>query len=240
MTAPVSRIVAIVQARVGSRRLPGKVLRPLAGEPLLAHVIRRVARAGRVHAVVLATSAAPEDRVLADFAERCGVSAYCGQPVNDVLARFVQAGAAASADVIVRICGDQPFVDPVMIDTAVEQFLVNRPDYLGTTWERVVPVGLDVEVFTSAFLGDMDRRARAPLHREHVTLFALEQPRRYRMRPLVLEPPLEPIDAKFTVDTEGDLAFAESVIAHFGGRGDVTATELIAFCQHAPRSAAVG
>jgi spore coat polysaccharide biosynthesis protein SpsF len=165
-----TRIVAIVQARMGSTRLPGKVLLPAAGKPLIVHMLERVRRCRTLSETWLATSTSASDDTLEHAVSALGVPVHRGSE-NDVLSRFVEVVARSQADLIVRLTGDCPLHDPAIIDAVVGFALenANRFDYAGNALEPTYPDGLDVEVFTRAALEAADREARTPLHREHVT-----------------------------------------------------------------------
>ena len=146
------RIVAVIQARMGSTRLPGKVLKPLAGQPVLARVVDRVRRARHVDEVVVATTTLPADDVLADLCRTRGWACERGSE-EDLLDRYHAAAAAHHADAVVRITSDCPVIDPGVVDRVVEAFLVQPCDYASNTLEpRTFPRGLDTEVFSQAAL----------------------------------------------------------------------------------------
>ena len=163
-----NRTVAIVQARMTSTRLPGKVLADLCGAPLLARMIGRIRRARRLDGVVVATTARPSDDPVAALAAQLEVGLFRGDEA-DVLGRFAGAAAAARADVIVRLTADCPLHDPALIEDAVEGFTAGGWDYYGNAVERTFPDGLDVEVFSRAALERAATDARHPFLREHVT-----------------------------------------------------------------------
>src|ERR1019366_4838022 len=138
-------IVAVVQARMGRSRLPGKVMKDLSGEPMLARVVKRVSRAATLNKVVIATSTEPGDQVIADFCDAHSVAVFRGSEL-DVLDRYYQAARAHAADVIVRITSDCPLIEPRVLDRVVSEFQNSRPDYASNTLVRTYPRGLDVEV----------------------------------------------------------------------------------------------
>lgn len=162
------RVVAIVQARLSSTRLPGKVLEPLLGLPMIVFMWRRIQRATLVDTIVLATSVDPSDDVLAEEAARHGITCHRGD-LNDVLGRFEGAARAAQADVVVRLTGDCPLIDPEVVDTAIRTLVDSGADYVSNSDPPTYPDGLDVEVFTFAALVRAHAEARLPSEREHVT-----------------------------------------------------------------------
>lgn len=177
----IPRTVAVIQARVGSTRLPGKVLLPLLGEPVLTRVVRRAARARSVDAVVVATTTEPADDAIVELAEREGWLIERGSQ-DDLLDRYVQAARRHAADVVVRITSDCPLIDPAVIDETVHAFEASHCDYASNTLEpRTYPRGLDVEVVTIAALERAWREDADPALREHATPYLYRHPELFRL-----------------------------------------------------------
>lgn len=164
------RTVAIIQARMSSSRLPGKVLMPLANQPAILFMCERVARARLLDALCVATSTDPSDDPLADVVAAAGVPVFRGA-LDDVLDRFVGAAEAHGAEVVVRLTGDCPLIDPAVIDAVVEAMRTSGADYASNTDPPTYPDGLDVEVTTLAALRIAAAEARRSSEREHVTVF---------------------------------------------------------------------
>ncbi len=166
------RTIAILQARMGSTRLPGKVLLPAAGKPLIEHMIERVRRAKTLDGLWLATSVDTVNDPLADCVDALGVPVFRGDE-NDVLSRYATVAQQAQADVVVRLTGDCPLHDPDVIDETVGIMLsrLDEIDYASNSLQATYPDGLDVEVFTRAALDRAQREASTQLQREHVTPF---------------------------------------------------------------------
>lgn len=162
------KVVAVIQARLGSTRLPGKVMLPLAGKPLLARMIERVEAARELDAVVVATTTAPEDQPLAALASALGVPVYRGHP-TDLIHRHLGAARALEADAVAKIPSDCPLIDPDIIDTVVARFRRGDVDYASNLHPATYPDGNDVEVMTMAALERADREAERPHEREHTT-----------------------------------------------------------------------
>lgn len=171
-------ILAILQARMSSSRLPGKVLKPILGKPMLALQIERILRSKKIDKLVLATSADESDQPLEDLAKSLGVSCYRGN-LNNVLERFYKAAEIYNSEHIVRLTGDCPAIDPALIDSLITYYLKNNLDYAGL--EPSYPDGLDVEVMRWKALGDAYHEAQLPSEKEHVTLFINKRPDRYRL-----------------------------------------------------------
>lgn len=163
-----NKTLAIVQARMSSTRLPGKVLLPLGGRPMIGFMLERVRRAQAVHEIVLATSTDASDDALAAAVEAMGIPVHRGS-LDDVLARFHGAAAGRHADVIVRLTGDCPLIDPALIDRAVNHLRANQLDYVTNGEPAMYPDGLDVEAFTHAALLRTFAEAKLLSEREHVT-----------------------------------------------------------------------
>jgi spore coat polysaccharide biosynthesis protein SpsF len=205
------RVVAIVQARLGSTRLPRKVLEPIAGRSMLDWVVSRARAVERVTQVVVATTAA--DHEIAAQSERLGVECVRGSE-HDVLDRYAQAARASSADVVVRITADCPLLDPDVSSLVVRRFLSEQPDYASNGLVGSFPRGLDTEVFTREALEIAQREATRPYEREHVTPFLWQQPDRFRL--LSIADTADHSDLRLTVDTADDLALVRAIHERLG------------------------
>lgn len=228
-------VVAIIQARMGSSRLPGKVLLDLAGQPMLAHVIQRTRQAKWVNDVWVATTNDPSDDPIAAFCQAQGCPVYRGS-VYDVLDRFYQAALTATADVIVRITGDCPLMDPAVIDQTVQAFVDSGADFacnrLPPPARRTWPIGLDVEVCRFAGLARAWREATLPYEREHVMPFFYDTEGRFQV--LVVDHDPDYGAYRWTVDTAEDLALLRAIFAHFGKQTDFTWLDVLALMQQQP------
>lgn len=207
------RALAIVQARMGSTRLPGKVLHPLGPGTLLSWVVRAARGAPSVASVVVATTQAPVDDAIVEACAALDVAVHRG-PTDDVLTRFVGATEIQSGEPIVRLTADCPLLDPDVIDAVVTSFGPDD-DYVSTTQPRTLPRGLDVEAFSAQALASADAGATG-VERVHVTPFLYQHPERFRIRGLTFAPPAD--DLRVTVDTIDDLRLVEAVVAELGDR----------------------
>ncbi|MHC4128108.1 MAG: cytidylyltransferase domain-containing protein [Planctomycetota bacterium] len=202
------RIGAIIQARMSSRRLPGKVLRALAGRPVLAHVLDRVGSVQRLDAVAVATSTDPGDDGIADFC--CGYGATCLRgPLADVARRFRLAAEALRVDAFVRICADSPLIDPALIDRAVAA-LGPGVDLVTNVFPRTYPPGQAVEVVRTAAFTAAEARMTEPADREHVTRYFYRNASAYRIRNLRSDRDYGTM--RLAVDTAADLQRLETLL----------------------------
>jgi spore coat polysaccharide biosynthesis protein SpsF len=218
------RIVAIVQARMGSSRLPGKVLLPLAGTSAIGHLLGRLGRSRRLDAVMVATTVDPADDALAAVAERYGAAVFRGDE-TDVLGRYAGAAEAARADVVARVTSDCPLFDAGVLDAIVAEhgaaLARDDLDYASNTIDRTYPRGLDVEVFSRRALLAAAAEARDPVEREHVTQFFRRRPERFRLASFVRAGvPLG--NERWTLDTPEDYRFLQAV---FGALRDPIETD---------------
>ncbi len=161
-------ILALLQARMSSRRLPGKVLKPILGKPMILHQIDRIRRARLIEELVLVTSTDASDDELATACQDYGVSVFRGN-LDDVLDRFYQAAVGADADHIVRLTGDCPLADPAVIDQVIRLHLDGNFDYTSNAHPPTMPDGLDVEIFRFQELANAWRATNEKYDREHVT-----------------------------------------------------------------------
>lgn len=173
-------ILAILQARMSSTRLPGKVLKPILGQPMLFRQIERLKRAKLIDKLIVATSDEIEDDVIDRFCKQNNIVCFRGA-LNDVLDRFYQAAQPYMPDYVVRLTGDCPLIDPEVIDKVIRFCIQNNYDYASNTIEPTYPDGLDVEVFSFRCLVEAWREALLPSQREHVTPFIYQQPLRYKL-----------------------------------------------------------
>jgi spore coat polysaccharide biosynthesis protein SpsF len=211
MAAP--QVLTVVQARVGSSRLPGKVLLPLAGEPLLVRMVQRVQRARLVGTVVVATTTAAADDAVAACCATHGLLCFRGHAL-DLLDRHYQAARHYGAEVVVKIPSDCPLIDPVVVDDVLAVYLEDpsRYDFVSNLHPATLPDGNDVEVMRFAALETAWREARRPLEREHTTPFFWENPDRFRLTNVGCEKIRDfSMSHRWTIDYPEDYAFIRAV-----------------------------
>ena len=206
-----ARILAVVQARMSSRRLPGKVLKPILGRPMLLHQLDRARRASAFDRLVVATSTDDSDD---DVVRMCRDSGYdCERgSLHDVLDRFWQIASRHGAEHIVRLTGDCPLTDPEIIDLVVDAHLTTGADYTSNTRPRSTwPDGLDVEVVRAGVLEQAWREAVTTSDREHVLPFVWNRPERFHLNMVTSEMDLNHL--RWTVDGPSDFQLVEAIFA---------------------------
>jgi spore coat polysaccharide biosynthesis protein SpsF len=204
---------AIIQARMGSQRLPGKVLARVAGRPVLAWVIDRVTRARGLDTVIVATTLEAADDAVVDLCRKLGVACFRGSE-SDVLDRYCQTARAYDLDVIARITADCALIDPEVIDLIVREFETGKWDYTANTNPPSYPDGLDTEVFSRDSLERAWRDAELKSEREHVTLHIRNHPERYRIGNVTHAQDLSAM--RWVVDEPSDLAFVRAIYDALG------------------------
>ena len=203
-------VVAVLQARAGSRRLPNKVLLDLLGQPMLARQIERIRRAERIDELVVATTTERSDDAVVDLCERIGVRCFRGS-TDDVLARFVGALDGSTATWVVRLTGDCPLTDPAVLDRAIKLALTNQYDYVSNTLSPSYPDGLDVEVMRLTALRQANAESTLASEREHVTPYIHKNPARFSLGEL--NAAVDHSALRWTVDEPQDFELITAVYA---------------------------
>ncbi len=205
-----SRIVASIEARMGSTRLPGKVLADVCGKPALSRLLSRLRQCKLLDDIVLATSTDPRDDVLFEWAAQEKISCHRGSE-EDVLLRVVEAHQKMSSDIVVEICGDMILLDPEIVDLGIKTFSENDVDVVTTTVKPSYPMGIDVLVFNFRELERINHIVHDLEAREHVSLYFFQHHDKYRILNLMAPPELECPDYRFILDYEQDLEFIRAV-----------------------------
>jgi spore coat polysaccharide biosynthesis protein SpsF len=205
------RTVAIVQARMGSTRLPGKVMMKIAGRPLLVYLVERISRARTLDAIIVATTTNPRDNIIIEECERRGIPNFRGSE-SDVLGRYVSAARACRADIIVRVTADNPFTDPDSIDRVVDRIALEGAEY---AIENSLPVGCTGEALTWNALSFIDSVACNGPQREHVTLYAKQNPQALTCDFLDARQGCNRPELSFTVDTLDEYLYTREIAQHF-------------------------
>lgn len=202
------KIVAIVQARMGSTRLPGKALKDIHGRTMLARVVRRVKRSKLIDEIVVATTTEPDDEFIVEECKLLGVSYFRGSE-QDVLDRYYVTAKYFFADSVVRITSDCPLIDPDIIDKVIQAFLKECPDYAGNTLISKYPRGLDVEVFSMQTLEKTWREASQDYQHIHVTPYIYQNPGLFRLYSVAGDEDYS--HYRWTVDTQEDLDLIRAI-----------------------------
>lgn len=203
-------IVGVLQARMSSTRLPGKVLEPILNVPMIGRQVERLRRATAMDALVVATSTDPGDDALVEYVATLGVPVVRGS-LDDVLARFVQAIDEHAIDTVVRLTADCPLASPAVIDAVIADFVSGGADYVSNTLTPTYPDGVDVEVLRADVLRWVAANSDDPHEHEHVTLGVYRRPERFAVRNVAGGEDLS--DLRWTVDNPDDLAFVREVYA---------------------------
>ncbi|HVN15096.1 MAG TPA: glycosyltransferase family protein [Anaerolineales bacterium] len=238
-----TRVVAIIQGRMSSSRLPGKILADIAGQPMLQRVFIRTSRSAAVNETVFATTTDSTDDPVAEYCDFSGIPFTRGS-LYDVLDRYYQAAKESKADIVVRVTADCPVIDPALIDDVVNTLLNDEYDFvcnrLPPPWHRTYPIGLDVEACTFEVLTKAWKEAKEPQHREHAMPYFYEgvelvtenrplqsgtSPRGFKVA--LLHHTTDFGDYRWTVDTPEDLEFIREVYSHFNGRDDFSWKEVL-------------
>ena len=221
---------------MGSTRLPGKVLKDLAGDSVLARVVYRTCRSRSINQVVIATSGLTADDAIVKEAERLGVNCFRGDEA-DVLDRYYRAAQHFHADIIVRITSDCPLIDPELIDAAVSAFLDGKVDYATNALVATYPLGLDVEVFSFDALERAAKSAAKPYQRSHVTPYVYENPELFKI--LSLGADADYTRYRWTLDTGEDLEMLREVYRRLGARHSAGWREVLSIVENDPELASL-
>jgi spore coat polysaccharide biosynthesis protein SpsF len=226
-------IIAVIQARMSSTRLPGKVMKKLIDKSVLAHVVSRLQSSKTLDGVVVATTTNQVDDAIVTESQQHGVAVYRGSE-EDVLGRYAAASGECAADVVVRITSDCPLIDPELIDSMVRKFFaLPAADYLSNTLKRTYPRGLDVEIFTRQALDMAARQAHEPFEREHVTPYIYLHEDLFCLVPYVDR--ADRSNHRWTLDTLSDWQFIEVVYQHlYRPGGTFTSADVFTLLQHHP------
>jgi len=212
MAGRADETVAVVQARMTSTRLPGKVMMPVLGKPLLGYELERIARAKSISRIVVATTTNETDDLVERYVSSLGFGVYRGSE-NDVLGRYREAAAAFDAAVVVRLTADCPLIDPAVIDLVVDVFSNDAamPDYASNILgRRTYPRGLDTEVFTAEALKRSEQEASLPSEREHVTPYIYNHPDIFKLKGIYNDTDLSRY--RWTVDTKEDFTLIKLIL----------------------------
>jgi len=226
-------ITVIIQARTGSTRLPGKVLKEIGGRTLLEILVERVKHATLVDKIIVATTDKTEDDKIVGLVEKLGLDCFRGSE-NDVLDRYYQAARKFKADTVIRITGDCPLMDPKVIDQVVGFYKENSDkfDYVSNIRPPTFPDGMDVEVFPFTVLEKAWKNAELPSEREHVTAYIANHPEIFRIGNVVYK--YNASSVRLTVDSEEDFKLIERILKGFDYENNFSLEDILDFRKKYP------
>lgn len=216
---------------MGSTRLPGKVLKDLEGETMLARVVQRLSRSRLINEVLIATTDRAADDAIVEECRRCSVQVFRGDE-QDVLDRYFRAAQLSRAEAVVRITSDCPLIDPGVTDKTIAAFLKEMPDYASNCIVRTYPRGLDTEVMTAQALERCWRSANQPYERTHVTPYIYQHPSDFKILSVTGEADFS--RHRWTVDTPEDLEFVRAIYARLKGRDDFLWPDVLTLLDREP------
>jgi spore coat polysaccharide biosynthesis protein SpsF len=204
------KIIATIEARMTSSRLPGKVLMPLGGVPALELLIKRLQRSKYIDEIVVATTINPDDEPVVNCAENNGAKAFRGSE-EDVLLRVLDAAKSVEGDIIVEITGDCPFVDPVIVDQTIEAFYSNDVDYVSNVLPVTFPIGFDSQVFPVSVLAEVDKKTDDPIDRVHVSYYIYTHKDEYKCMNVPADEAHHWPELHVTLDEEDDYKLLDEI-----------------------------
>lgn len=232
------KIEVFVQARMGSSRLPGKILRPIMDKPMLHFLMERLKRVTHTNDSVILTTTEEKDDAVVEFCEQDNIPFFRGSE-EDVLARYYEAALERRPDIIVRMTADCPLLDPQIVDKVIEAFQKEKCDYMSTiTDKRMLPRGLDVEVFSYQALEKAFHHAQKPAEREHVTPYMYWHPELFQIRGFIY--PKDCSQYRLTVDTLEDFQLVEKIYEIlYPVKPNFTFEDVIDLLEHQPALALI-
>jgi len=204
------KIVATIEARMASSRLPGKILKPILDKPILYRLIERVKRSRFINQIVIATTTDSGDDITEYFCRQNAIGCYRGSN-DDVLDRVLGAAKANKADLIVELTGDCPVLDPELIDQVIKHYLDNSFDYVSNILERTYPRGMDAQIFSTKVLEETSKLTQDPADRENVSLYIYEHPERFKLSNVYAKLEHKRPDLRLTVDTKEDFELINGI-----------------------------
>jgi spore coat polysaccharide biosynthesis protein SpsF len=201
---------AIIEARMTSRRLPGKILLPVFGRPLLELLIERLKRAQSLEGIIVATTSNPTDDIVEQLTKRIGVGCFRGSE-EDVLSRVLGAAEKYHVDVIVEITGDCPLIDPEIVEKLIGIYHTNNYDYVSNVLKTPYPAGMDTQIFSTAVLQKVAALTDDPVDHEHVSLYIYEHPEIFSLYNVEIDLPEKYRNLRLTVDTQEDFELIQKI-----------------------------
>jgi spore coat polysaccharide biosynthesis protein SpsF len=227
-----NKVIAIIQARMGSTRLPGKILKEVLGKPLLKYQIERIKKVKSIDQIVVATTNKEEDNQIVEFCIEQSLPYYRGSE-EDVLERYFQTALQFNADIIVRLTSDCPIIDPNIIENVINYYMQNEFDYVSNTLKRTFPRGMDTEVFSFKVLKKAFIKADEPHFREHVTPYLYLNPNIFKLGSI--ESDFNNSQYRLTVDTTEDFNLIQKIIKElYPDNGEFSLEEVIKWLKSNP------
>ncbi|MBU8881196.1 glycosyltransferase family protein [Bacillus sp. FJAT-29790] len=230
------KTIAIIQARMGSSRLPGKILKPLGNYDVLTYVVERCKKMNGVSEVIVATSTLPQDDMVEVWCKNKGVSYFRGSEA-DVLDRYAQAATKYTPDYVMRVTADCPFVDYELAAQMVETMKEDPADFMSI--DGVLPRGLAVELFSYKSLEYIHKNGKEPRHREHVTYYAYEHRNEFSWTSIKANDAIQKPKFRITLDTAEDYELCKRIAEHFEDHPFVTAEEVVNYLKDHPAIAQI-
>jgi spore coat polysaccharide biosynthesis protein SpsF (cytidylyltransferase family) len=225
-------IGCIIQARIGSSRLPGKVMLKLDKKnPVLFYVLKQLQSSKLLDKIVVATTILDEDDVIADYAKNMGVDVFRGN-TNDVLDRYFECAKKFSFSIIIRITADNPLIDPTIVDDLIKKFTSNSYDYLTNSYVRTFPYGTEVEVFSFKALEKAWKSAKKPSEREHVTPYLYNNPNNFKIFNVKYSKNIS--NLRWTIDRKNDLTLVKLIISKIHTR-PILMNNILDLFSHEPK-----
>ena len=222
-----------------STRLPGKVLAPCLGKPMLELMVERVRCVPSLDGIIIATTINRADDTIAELAERLGLDCWRGSE-EDVLNRVLDAARAFDVDVIVELTGDCPLIDPMIVELVIEEYRRAGMDYVSNVLTRGYPIGMDTEVYATPVLEDVARRTADPVDHEHVSVYIYQHPEIYSLGNVAAPSSLERPKLRLTLDTPEDLQVISSLFeALYPANPEFSLADMLAFLDQHPKIAAI-
>jgi len=228
------KIVATIEARYASSRLPGKTLLKICGKPTLELIVERLKRSKFIDEIAIATTINPDCDAIESLAKRLNVGCFRGSE-DDVLDRVLKTAKAYKADLIVEITGDETLIDPLLIDEVIDYYLKNDFDYVSNVLNRRYPRGLDTQIFSTSVLGKVAGLTNEPADRENVSLYIYEHPEKFKLGSVEAPEEFNHPDWRWTLDTKEDFEFLRTVYeALYPVKKYFNASDVLAFLKKNP------
>ena len=233
------RIVATIEARMTSTRLPGKVMLQVLGKPMLHYLVERLKKVPSIDEIILATTVNSDDDILVEFAKEENIKYFRGSE-EDVMLRVVEAADSVGADIVVEITGDCPIIDPQIVEQTILMYRANNADYVSNGHVRSFPDGMDTQVFTLDVLKKSLSMTNELLDHEHVTLHIRDNPKLFTKINFIAPPELNWPELGLTLDERHDYNLLKIIIEHFSQKSILfSCLDVVRFLRNRPDLVAI-